>query len=122
MKYIKGNYIITALEVNNVLAFLNIVISQDTLDYNINKPRLKFKNLNLNIIKTEKFLSTIGTIRNECCRVGVYIWTHIPTGSMYVGSSTSLARRLIGYFKGTHADVGKFIPLLKKDGLKAFSL
>lgn len=41
---------------------------------------------------------------------------------MYVGSSSSLARRLIGYFKGTHADVGKFIPLLRKEGVSAFSL
>ena len=122
MKYIKESYIITALEVNNVLAFLNLVISQDTLDFNVNKPRLKFENLNVNTIKTDKFLNNIGTIRNECCRVGVYIWTHIPTGSMYVGSSTFLARRLIGYFKGTHVEVGKFIPLLKKEGLKAFSL
>jgi len=41
---------------------------------------------------------------------------------MYVGSSSSLARRLIGYFKGTHADVGKFIPLLKKEGVNEFTL
>lgn len=41
---------------------------------------------------------------------------------MYVGSSSSLARRLIGYFKGTHPDVGKFIPLLRKQGVNAFSL
>jgi len=41
---------------------------------------------------------------------------------MYVGSSCSLAQRLIGYFKGTHRDVGKFIPLLRKEGLNAFSL
>jgi len=38
---------------------------------------------------------------------------------MYVGSSSKLARRLIGYFKGTHADTGKFIPLLNKEGVGA---
>lgn len=39
-----------------------------------------------------------------------------------MGSSTQLSRRLIGYIKGTHNEVGKFIPLLYKDGLKAFNL
>jgi len=114
MKYIKSSNLITALEVNNVLTFLNVAISQDILDEILNKPRLVFNNLNINTIKTEEFLSTIGTVRNERCKAGVYIWTHITTGDMYVGSSSSLARRLIGYFKGSHADVGKFIPLLKK--------
>lgn len=56
------------------------------------------------------------------CPAGVYIWTHLSTGDKYVGSSSSLARRLTGYFKGTHADVGKFIPLLKKEGVDAFTL
>jgi len=41
---------------------------------------------------------------------------------MYVGSSRHLARRLIGYFKATHSNVGKFIPLLKKEGVNAFTL
>jgi excinuclease UvrABC nuclease subunit len=40
---------------------------------------------------------------------GVYIWTHIATGSLYVGSSSTLARRLIGYFKNTHKTTGKLI-------------
>ena len=60
-------------EVNNVLKFINITISQHTLDYNISKPRFEFKNLDVNTIKTTKFLNTIGTIRNERCKVGVYI-------------------------------------------------
>lgn len=33
-----------------------------------------------------------------------------------------MARRLIGYFRDTHADIGKFIPLLKSEGLGAFTL
>lgn len=122
MKYIKSSSLITAFEINNVLKFLNIAISQDILDEILNKPRLEFNDLNENTIKTEEFLSTIGTVRNERCKAGVYIWTHKSSGDMYVGSSSSLARRLIGYFKGTHADVGKFIPLLKKEGVNAFSL
>lgn len=122
MKYIRCNYLITAFEVNNVLAFLNVVIYQDLLDKILSKPRLEFKDLTKDTIKTDKFLNTMGTIRKECCIAGVYIWTHISTGDKYVGSSSSLARRLIGYFKGTHPDVGKFLPFLRKEGLNAFNL
>src|SRR5207247_7912992 len=41
---------------------------------------------------------------------------------MYVGSSSSLARRLIGYFNSTHKETGKLIPLIKKEGINAFDL
>lgn len=41
---------------------------------------------------------------------------------MYVGSSSILARRLIGYFNNTHKNTGKLIPLIKKEGINAFSL
>ena len=41
---------------------------------------------------------------------------------MYVGSSSVLARRLIGYFNNTHKDTGKLIPLIKKEGVNAFNL
>jgi hypothetical protein len=33
-----------------------------------------------------------------------------------------LPRRLIGYFKNTHKDTGKLIPLIKKEGINAFNL
>jgi hypothetical protein len=41
---------------------------------------------------------------------------------MYVGSSSTLVRRLIGYFNYTHKDTGKLIPLIKKEGISAFNL
>jgi len=41
---------------------------------------------------------------------------------MYVGSSSSLARRLIGYFNSTHKETDKLIPLIKKEGINAFDL
>lgn len=122
MEYLKGVKPITAVEVNNVLAFANISITQTLLDKVLNLPRLVFTNLSLDTLKSPKFLEQIGTIRNEKCPAGVYIWTHISTGDKYVGSSSSLARRLIGYFKGNHADVGKLIPLIKKEGVGVFKL
>ena len=50
------------------------------------------------------------------------VWTHISTGHKYVGSSSTLARRLIGYITCTHTSTGKLIPLIKKDGIGAFNL
>jgi len=65
---------------------------------------------------------------------GVYIFIHKSTGSKYVGSSNLLRRRMDYYFKGTfplalprlavggRGAGGKFLPLLHKEGLKAFKL
>jgi len=46
----------------------------------------------------------------------------LSTGDKYAGSSSALARRLIGYFNGTHKNTGKLIPLIKSEGVGAFNL
>lgn len=53
---------------------------------------------------------------------GVYIFIHKNTGHKYVGSSNLLRRRMNYYFKGDFPLAGKFLPLLDKEGLKAFKL
>lgn len=55
---------------------------------------------------------------------GVYIFIHKNTGNKYVGSSNLLRRRMEYYFKGDFplALAGKFLPLLRQEGLKAFKL
>ena len=53
---------------------------------------------------------------------GVYIFIHKSTGNKYVGSSNLLRRRMDYYFKGNFPLGGKFLPLLHKEGLKAFKL
>jgi hypothetical protein len=53
---------------------------------------------------------------------GVNIFTHIASGSKFVGSSNLLARRMDYYFKNNLPQVGLFLPLLTKDGLSAFKL
>lgn len=126
---IKNNLPATAAIINDILEAsakrtdeVSISISQDRLEELLKIPRLEFANLNKETTKSKKFIESIGTVRDEKCVAGVYIWTHLQTGNKYVGSSSTLARRLIGYFKGTHADIGKFIPLLRKEGLNAFKL
>jgi len=55
-KYIKEERLITATEINNVLFSSNIKITKNELDYLLNKPRLKFSNLDSNTIRSKKFL------------------------------------------------------------------
>lgn len=113
---------ITAVEVNKVLAFSGIKITQSMLDKILNRPRLDFSNLDSNTTRSDNFLQTVGAVRGKIQIPGVYIWTHLSTGDMYVGSSSTLARRLIGYFNGTHKNTGKLIPLIKREGIGAFKL
>lgn len=54
--------------------------------------------------------------------LGVYIFIHKITGHKYVGSSNLLRRRMDYYFKGDFPLRAKFLPLLHKEGLKAFKL
>lgn len=121
-KYINQNKFITATEVNKVLAFSNIKISQSMLDKILKRSRLEFSDLDSDTIKSSYFLKNIGTVRSKVQIPGVYIWTHLSTGNKYVGSSSTLARRLIGYFNGTHKNTGKLIPLIKNEGISAFNL
>jgi hypothetical protein len=53
---------------------------------------------------------------------GVYVFIHKKTGQKYVGSSNLLRRRLDYYFKGDFPLAGQFLPLLHREGLKAFKL
>lgn len=70
MKYLKGVKTITAAEVNSVLAFAGISITQTLLDQVLSSPRLVFTNLSLYTLKSSYFLEHIGTIRNEKYRAG----------------------------------------------------
>lgn len=117
---IKNNNLITFKELNEVLTHLGLNITQGKLDKLKSKPFLVFEDLYENLVKSDKFKLNLGTTKDKIS--GIYIWTHKLTGDKYVGSSTQLARRLNGYIKGTHEVVGKFIPLLYKEGLNAFKL
>ena len=73
LEYSSKGVRITALEVNNVLAFTKFSIDQNTLDFILSKNPTNFINLDKNTISSELFLNEIGTIRNEKSKGGVYI-------------------------------------------------
>lgn len=121
-KCMKQGEPITAKDVNKVLAFANIKINQATLDEILKRPRLVFENLDSNTVKSDYFIKNIGKVRSKIKVPGIYIWTHKTTGNKYVGSSSELARRLIGYFNNHYKDTGKLISLLKSEGVSALKL
>jgi hypothetical protein len=67
----KGN--ICAADVNKVLSFAGIKISQSQLDNVLAAPRLVFSNLNRHTIKSDEYLKHIGTYRGNIQVPGVYI-------------------------------------------------
>lgn len=113
---------ITAKDINNLLRRYGIKITDSLLQEILSRPRIKFSNLDKYTNKSKEFINNIGSYGGNIQVPGIYIWTHIVTGDKYVGSSSKLANRLHGYFRGTHRSTGKFIPLLKLEGINKFEL
>lgn len=87
-------------------------------------PGVKF-DLPLNDQTIPSFQALVGKPHARGWKAGIYIFTHIPTGSKYIGSSNSLSRRLNQYFTFKHINQensGQLIPLIKIEGFDKFSL
>jgi hypothetical protein len=72
-QYINKAKRITAVEVDKVLAFAEIKITQTKLDEILSRPRLEFSNLDSNTTRSDYFLQNIGTVRGKIQVPGVYI-------------------------------------------------
>ena len=97
--------------------------------------RVKF-DLPLNDQTISSFQTLVGKAHTRGWKAGVYIFTHKPTGSKYIGSppspkknrgrgSNSLSRRLNQYFTFKHINQensGQLLPLIQKEGFDKFSL
>ena len=78
----------------------------------LNGPKHVFKD----ITDHKKVIATLRKLgKQNYTFSGIYIWTHIPSGSKYVGSANHLPTRLSYYFKKIVASriVGKFLPLAR---------
>jgi hypothetical protein len=106
--------------INRVLQNQKVSITEEKLKDLLNVKSVEF---DLPITKDTRtaFTSLTGKSVHKGF-AGVYVFTHIPTGSMYVGSSNLLNRRLEYYFKDDLPKVGKLLPLISRDGLGAFKL
>lgn len=115
---------ITSEVINKLLVNQSVYITQEELEKLKSIPGVKY-NLPLNDDTARAFIGLVGRSNSRINRAGVYIFTHLATGSKYVGSSNSLARRLFGYFRHEYNEKensGLLLPLLRKEGVAAFSL
>lgn len=117
---------ITSEVLNRLLVNQQVSITQEELERLKVIPGVKF-DLPLTDVTFHAFVGLVGKPKTKVYRrPGVYVFTHKETGRKYVGSSNSLSRRLAQYFSEdqyfNQKDSGLFMPLLKKEGFKAFSL
>lgn len=122
IEQINSGKTVTAKKINEILAYCNIKISEQELKYLIDTPSFTLTNLDKKSIIKEILKDKLGLPNSKERIPGIYIFTHLNTGRKYVGSSSQLAFRLNGYINLSHRESGLLIPLLKKEGLKNFSL
>ena len=112
---------LTIKVLNEILAYSNILVSEETLNSLINMPRMVFNDLHKKETRT-LIDDKLGLPHSKTQRRGVYIFTCLDTNQKYVGSSSQLALRLRGYLNKTHKDTGQLIPLIDQKGLAWFRL
>lgn len=119
--HMRSGNVTTSLVLNSILKNQSISVTTQKLEALLKIEGVEF---NLPITKNNQTLfdSLVGKSKYSGF-VGIYVFIHIATGSMYVGSSNLLRRRMEYYFQTETKHVGgKFLPLLNKDGISAFKL
>ena len=113
-----NNSVINKILLNQKLFITNIKLEELL--------KVKGIEINLPVVQPEdyKLLAELTGSSKYKGFFGVYIFIHKETGALkkYVGSSNLLRRRMEYYFKDDFSLAGKFLPLLRKEGLKAFKL
>jgi hypothetical protein len=121
LEHINSGNTTTSTVINNILSNQKVTITEKKLVELLSVKGVEF---DLPITKETEasFTATVGKSKHSRGFAGIYIFTHIASGSKYVGSSNLLARRMDYYFKDNLPQVGLFFPLLTRDGLSAFKL
>lgn len=112
---------VTLKVLNEILAYSNILVSEDTFNSLLTVPKWVFTNLHKQET-LDLIYDKLGLPYSKVQSQGVYIFTCLTTGQKYVGSSSQLSFRLKGYLNQTHKNTGKLIPLIKEIGLSPFKL
>jgi hypothetical protein len=111
----------TSSTINKILLNQNLVVTDSKLKQLLNVKGLEL-DFPISIPENKELLAELTGKSKYKGFSGVYIFIHKNTGHKYVGSSNLLRRRMDYYFKGNFPLIGKFLPLLHKEGLKAFKL
>lgn len=120
LEHINSGKKTTHLVINKLLYNQKVSISANKL-----KELLKVKGIEFALPITKDNLNNFHGLVGKSKHTGfagVYVFTHISSKSMYLGSSNLLRRRMEYYFKGDFPLTGKFLPLLHKEGLSSFNL
>jgi len=121
LEHINSGKPTTSSIINKILLNQNLSVADSKLE-----ELLKVKGVELDLpistLENKELLAELTGKSKYKGFSGVYIFIHINTGHKYVGSSNLLRRRMDYYFKGDLPLMGKFLPLLEKEGLKAFKL
>ena len=146
LEHMKSGKPTTSLVINKILLNQNLSVTDSKLE-----ELLKVKGVGMDLVDISKpensqVLSELTGKSKYKGFSGVYMFIHKNTAQKYVGSSNLLRRRMDYYFKGDFAlaapqpstplapisffleigagvrRAGKFLPLLYKEGLKAFKL
>jgi hypothetical protein len=121
LEHINSGKPTTLSVINKILLNQNLLVSDSKLE-----ELLKVKGIEVDLpISTPENKKLLAELTGKSVYkgfFGVYIFIHKNTGQKYVGSSNLLRRRMDYYFKGKFSLVGKFLPLLRKEGLKDFKL
>jgi hypothetical protein len=119
-----NNKPVTLKVLNEILAYSNILVSEDTLSSLLRTceaSKLEFDELHTK--DTNKLIyNKLGLASKKEQLRGVYIFICKSTGQKYIGSSSQLSIRLKGYLNQTHKISGKLIRLMKEKGLSDFKL
>lgn len=106
---------ITFEVINNLLVNQGVSITPEILEKIKSIPSVKFY-LPISDQIYPSLAALVGRPQPKGWKSGVYVFTHKPSGSKYVGSSNNLSRRLDQYFTFKHIDnknSGKFLPFLQ---------
>lgn len=121
LEHMRSGNTTTSLVLNSILKYQKVSITPQKLEALLRVLGVEF---DLPITKDSKsfFYSLVGKSKYSGFG-GVYVFTHIVSRSMYVGSSKLLRRRMEYYFKDDAKRIGGlFLPILNKQGLSAFKL
>lgn len=84
----------THLVINSILEYCNIIVTKEELKDILSSPQYTFFSLSSIEVFKNKLFPLIGSYSAKIQVPGVYIFTYLPTGEKYVGSSSQLAKRL----------------------------
>ena len=122
LEHINSGKPTTSSVINKVFLNQNLSVTDSKLE-----ELLKVKGIEMDLpISTPENHQLLGQLTGKSKYKGfsgVYIFIHKDSGQKYVGSSNLLRRRIDYYFKGDFSLAGgKFLAMLRMEGLKAFKL